>query len=277
MTNAQIESWPGQGLASDLPQLGRVLLGSRRFLEEQGLGMPHELEREADGQQVFVGWGDTIQGMFCFREQLRPEAALAIYDCKNLGLELHMLSGDEGGRVVPLGEQVGIATKGNLLPADKATSLTALKEQGLVAMVGDGLNDAPALATADVGVALGCGADVSRDAAGVCLLTDDLRRFPWAVGLARQTLRIVKQNLFWAFAYNSVGIGLAATGQLNPIWAALAMAASSILVVSNSLRLAHYPDPQPANLTATRPHPVAVQQGPIAAASNQPELVGAQS
>ena len=99
---------------------------------------------------------------------------------------------------------------------------------------------AGALAAADVGVALGCGADVSRDAAGVCLLGDDLRRFPWAVGLARQTGRVVKQNLFWAFTYNCIGIALAATGRLNPIWAALAMAVSSLLVVVNSLRLGAY-------------------------------------
>jgi P-type E1-E2 ATPase len=181
--------------------------------------------------------------MFQFTESLRTETAQALADCRQLGLEMQLLSGDHRLRAIPLGDRFGIATQGNLLPADKAVTLESLKALGPVAMIGDGLNDAPALATADVGVALGCGADVSRDAAGVCLLSDDLRRFPWSVALARQTVRIVKQNLFWAFAYNIIGIGLAACGRLNPILAALAMALSSVFVIFNSLRLGRFPEP----------------------------------
>ena len=241
-----VEIWPGQGLSCEVEGVGQVFLGSQEFLLEQGACTPHELARLSRPsllhQQVHIGWNGSTMAVFLFVEALRPETAQALAECRNLGLEMHLLSGDHQQRAIPIGEQFGINSAGNLLPEDKALTLENLKKRGCVAMVGDGLNDAPALATADVGVALGCGADVSRDAAGVCLLSNDLRRFPWAVGLARETLRVVKQNLFWAFIYNTVGIALAACGRLNPIWAALAMALSSVLVIANSLRLGRYPD-----------------------------------
>jgi heavy metal translocating P-type ATPase len=254
-TSSLVETLAGRGLRSEVSGLGAVLLGSRRLMDESGLVWPEHFgnlqEDDKNTQQVFVGWGGEVRGVFCFAEVTRPEAIEAVAACRKLGMELQLLTGDGSRRAEAIGEQFTVATKSDQLPDDKVAAVKELAEQGAVAMIGDGLNDAPALAAATVGVALGCGADVSRDAAGVCLLADDLRRFPWAVGLARQANRIVKQNLFWAFTYNCIGIALAATGRLNPIWAALAMAVSSLLVVTNSLRLAHYPESLTASLDKT--------------------------
>jgi hypothetical protein len=126
----------------------------------------------------------------------------------------------------------------DLKPEQKVEHLQQIRERRQsVAMVGDGINDAPALAVSDVGIAMGCGADVSRDSAQVCLLSNDLSRIPWAVQFARRTRRVIRQNLFWAFGYNSVGVVLAAFGWLNPVVAAGLMIGSSLLVITNSLRL----------------------------------------
>ena len=252
-----VEMFSGMGLGCELPGYGKVLVGSRRLMKEAALNWPvdlaEELEELETTQQVFIGWQGRVRAVFCFSEALRSEAADALASCQQLGLELHLLTGDSPARAEAIGKQLTVPAQSNQLPNDKVTTIESLAAQGSVAMVGEGLNDAPALAAADVGVALGCGADVSRDAAGVCLLADDLRRFPWAVGLARQTSRVVKQNLFWAFTYNCLGIALAATGRLNPIWAALAMAVSSLWVVTNSLRLSSYSEPLPSTQKVSVP------------------------
>jgi P-type E1-E2 ATPase len=242
----QVTTIPGRGLQATLPEVGNLFLGNWQFMRESDQHLPASLSpisttSEQSPERVALAWGGKIRGVFSASESLRPTAPAALAACRNLGLELHLLTGDDRDRAQSIGAQLGIRTASNQLPGDKAASLAALRSRVRVAMVGDGINDAPALAGADVGIALGCGADVSREAAGVSLLSDDLRGIPWAIGLARQTVRVAKQNLFWAFVYNAAGIGLAATGRLNPIWAALAMAASSLLVVTNSLRLGRYP------------------------------------
>ena len=222
----------------------RAFLGSPRLMTEAELSWPTSLLAVADGARASgqpltcIGWEGAVRGVFVFCEQLRPEAAQAIAQLQEQGLDVAILTGDSTAPASVMGRELGVPVVADLLPDGKVAALAeARRRLGLVAMVGDGLNDAPALAASDVGIALGCGADVSRDSASVCLLGNDLRRLPWAIDLARRTVRIVRQNLFWAFIYNVAGIAFACTGRLNPVLAALAMVLSSLLVVTNSLRL----------------------------------------
>jgi P-type E1-E2 ATPase len=179
------------------------------------------------------------------REELRLEAAAAIASLRQQGRDVAALTGDNAARGAALTRELGVPVQADLLPHDKMAAIEeARRSVGPVAMVGDGINDAPALAASDVGIALGCGADVSRDSAVVCLLGDDPAGVPWAIDLAQRTVRVIRQNLFWAFSYNVLGIGLACTGRLNPTLAALAMALSSFLVVANSLRLTGQTGPE---------------------------------
>jgi P-type E1-E2 ATPase len=168
-----------------------------------------------------------------------------------LELKVTVLTGDGGPRGERVAGELGVSVTANLLPEDKARQVLDLRRKfGCVAMVGDGINDAPALAAADTGVAMGCGTDFTRDSADVCLLDDDLRRFPWAVSLARKTVRTIRQNLFWAFGYNSFGVALAAAGWLHPAIAAVLMLLSSVFVIFNSLRLSRFDLGQGANDSA---------------------------
>jgi Cu+-exporting ATPase len=168
---------------------------------------------------------------------------------KDLGLKVLLLSGDNRLAVEAVARSVGVSeVLAEVLPGDKARKIAALQEAGeIVAMVGDGINDAPALAAADVGIALGTGADVALEAADLTLIRDDLDLIPAAINLSRQMMRIIRQNLFWAFCYNVVALPVAA-GVFYPLWgwtlnpalAAAAMAMSSVSVVTNSLRLRRF-------------------------------------
>jgi heavy metal translocating P-type ATPase len=235
---------PGGGVIGRLAEVpGLVYLGSRKWLAKCHQAQPENwraADSDHEAAETFVAWAGQVRGQFLINQTVRPEAAAAIAELRHSGLECCMLTGDRASRARSLADQLQLAYRAELLPADKLAAIADLATDGPVVMVGDGINDAPALAAADVGVALGSGTDISRHSAAVCLLRDDLRRLPWLVRLARATVRTIRWNLVWTFAYNVVGIGLAAAGWLHPVVAAIAMAASGLLVVGNSLVLAQF-------------------------------------
>jgi heavy metal translocating P-type ATPase len=237
-----VRTLPGRGLVGDMPDR-RVLLGSLRLMTEEHCRLDDGLGKtvaEADGMgqpSVCLAWDSEVHGVFVLQETVRPEARSAVEALRSLGLEMAVLTGDGSARGSTLGRDLDIPVQAGLVPEEKVAALAQAQHRlGRVAMVGDGINDAPALASSAVGIALGSGTDIARDSAPVCLLSNDLRRIPWAIELARRTVRVIRQNLFWAFAYNIIGIGLACTGRLNPVLASLAMVLSSLFVVRNSLR-----------------------------------------
>ncbi|PKF68039.1 HAD-IC family P-type ATPase, partial [Corynebacterium mastitidis] len=183
-------------------------------------------------------------GVISVTDAPKEGSAEAIAALRGLGLEPMLLTGDGPGAAKAAARAVGIpedSVYAEALPGDKVARVAALQRRGrTVAMVGDGMNDAAALAQADLGLAMGAGTDVAIEASDITLMNNDLRSAAEAIALARRTLGIIRGNLFWAFAYNAVLIPVAALGLLNPMLAGIAMAASSVLVVSNSLRLRRF-------------------------------------
>jgi len=250
-------AFPGLGVSGDVQfpitdyRLHEAAVGNARFMDRLGWGMDEQLAAEKERLElagrtvVCVGWEGAVRGLLGFAEAVRPEAPEAVRTLAAAGLTVKALTGDDRTAGAVLARKLGIAVHANLLPEDKVRLLReAQARSGGVAMVGDGLNDAPALAHADVGLALGCGVDVTREAADVSLVGSDLRQVAWTIELARQTYRTIRQNLWWAFFYNIVGVGLALVGVLHPIVSALAMVVSNLFVVGSSLRLAHRPMPE---------------------------------
>jgi P-type Cu+ transporter len=258
VTPAQhVLAWPGRGIAGTLN--GSALrLGSTRWMDELGAARPAQTARadtlQAEGRSV--AWLAEIRpdgsarvlGLLAFGDRIKPGASEAITQLQRLGLRTLMVSGDNAGSANAVARQLGIdEVRAEVLPADKAALITALKAHGPVAMVGDGVNDAPALAAADVGIAMAPlggsaagslgGNDAAMQAAGITLMRGDLALVAQAIDISRRTTTKIRQNLFWALVYNVIGIPLAAFGLLSPVVAGAAMALSSVSVVTNALLL----------------------------------------
>jgi Cu2+-exporting ATPase len=249
---------PGNGLSAIVG--GKRLLGGNQAFLEKTLKLPKELLHQADSlanqgkTPLYFAADETLLGVIAVADIIKEDGPQVVTELKNMGLQVVMLTGDNRRTAQAIGAQLGVDTViSEVLPQGKAAKIQELGRQGKVAMVGDGINDAPALTQADVGIAIGAGTDVAIDAADVVLVKSELRDIPAAIRLSRRTLRNIHENLFWAFIYNVIGIPLAAGvwihlfgWQLNPMFGAAAMSLSSFCVVSNALRLnlVHVYDPK---------------------------------
>jgi Cu+-exporting ATPase len=221
-----------------------VLIGNRLLMDGSSVNVVEAemiLQRLAEEGKtpVLVSLNGRLAGIIAIADTIKSSSQEAVVRLKEMGLEVVMMSGDHRRTAEAIAREAGIERViAEVLPHDKAKQVQALQAEGkIVAMVGDGINDAPALAQADVGIAMGTGTDVAMETADITLMKSDLRGVPEAIQLSHKTIRAIKQNLFWAFIYNVIGIPVAALGLLNPIYAAAAMAFSSVSVVMNSLRL----------------------------------------
>ena len=237
------DSVPGHGVQGRIDG-EPVLLGNRRLMQREGVDIAQvqpEMERlEADGKTaMLLASGARLVAVIAVADTVRPEAQQAIAALQAGKVQVIMLSGDNQRTAAAIGRLLGIdRVIADVLPSDKAKVIKDLQASGkVVAMVGDGVNDAPALATADIGIAIGSGSDVAKETGGIILLRNDVRDVVAGIRLSRATMRTIKQNLFWSFIYNSIGVPIAALGFLNPMIAAAAMALSSLSVIINSALL----------------------------------------
>ncbi len=240
------EAIPGRGIKAIIGDK-EVYIGTRKLLNEKGIET-NNIENTITGLEdegktaMLMAIDNKIEAVVAVADTVKENSREAIEDLLKMGIEVYMLTGDNKRTAAAIAKQVGIKNVlAEVLPENKAEEVEKLKKQGkIVGMVGDGINDAPALATADIGMAIGTGTDVAIEAADITLMRGDLRSIPTAIKLSKKTMKKIKQNLFWAFIYNIIGIPFAALGLLSPIIAGGAMAFSSVSVVTNSLSLKRF-------------------------------------
>ena len=219
-----------------------ITIGSARHMSAEGLEMPQNIDQQAEAWKeaglvvVYAGWAGKVRGIVGLGETVRAEAKGVIVELQSRGLNLGVLTGDEAGAGKRWQSALGIPVQATLTPDEK---MNRLAENS--AMVGDGINDGPALAAATVGLAMNHGTDVARTAADIVLMRDDLNLIPWLIDLSRESMKRVRQNLGWAVIYNLVGVILAMAGLLQPVFSAFAMIASSIFVTSNAMKMNKFP------------------------------------
>jgi Cu+-exporting ATPase len=237
------EAIPGHGVKVSI-EGKEILIGNRRLMKDKGIVIGDKeaviLGLEEKGNTVMIVAEDNkLRGFIAVADTLKENAEEVVRGLKNEGIQVVMLTGDNERTARAIGAKVGIdRIIANVLPGDKAKVIKELQAEGkVVAMVGDGINDSPALAQADIGIAIGSGSDIAKETGGIILVKDDLRDVIKSIKLSKATMKKIKQNLFWALFYNTAAIPIAALGLLNPIIAAAAMAISSLSVVSNSALL----------------------------------------
>ena len=241
----QFKAVLGQGVIASVDGK-EVLLGNRTLMRAHGVDITLESkirEREAEGKTVMLlAVNNTLEGEIALADTVREEAVGAVAELQGMGIKTAMLTGDTNTAALAIAQQVGISTvRSQVLPPGKAAEIALFREGGhTVAMVGDGINDAAALAEADIGIAMGAGTDIAIEASDITLIRDDLEDVAASIRLSKKTMHTIRQNFGWALIYNSIGIPIAALGFLRPEFAAAAMAFSSVSVVANSLRLKRY-------------------------------------